>query len=198
MHYSRAVQFMKWSRHGSCANQFKTRAFFDTPGYISSGLMQNSVSPTPYVPPSKKDYEILWFTSSTTIDQDEQSTSTSHQIRKFNLESLIRECFIGGPSRPNFNIKIGKGNLLLDLQKSQKNPIFRISVDIRHNTNYVRAFTTSANVPSIYILLLWNTLTHDAKTGVYSFQFDEHWLTLSADLLWKALNVTPTDSTHPF
>ncbi|GJV71196.1 hypothetical protein Tco_1491191, partial [Tanacetum coccineum] len=29
------------------------------PGYISSGLVQNSVSPTPYVPPSKKDYEIL-------------------------------------------------------------------------------------------------------------------------------------------
>ncbi|GJX18034.1 hypothetical protein Tco_0218866 [Tanacetum coccineum] len=30
-----------------------------TPGYISSGL-ENSVSPTPYVPPSKKDYEILF------------------------------------------------------------------------------------------------------------------------------------------
>ncbi|GKD62268.1 hypothetical protein Tco_1299777 [Tanacetum coccineum] len=31
-----------------------------TPGYISSGLVQNPVSPTPYVPPSKKDYEILF------------------------------------------------------------------------------------------------------------------------------------------
>ncbi|GKB11205.1 DNA-directed DNA polymerase [Tanacetum coccineum] len=30
-----------------------------TPGYISSGLVQILVSPTPYVPPSKKDYEIL-------------------------------------------------------------------------------------------------------------------------------------------
>ncbi|GJX86116.1 hypothetical protein Tco_0336890 [Tanacetum coccineum] len=47
-------------------------------------------------------------------------------------------------------------------------------------------------------LLFWNTLTHDAKTGVYSFQVDEHWLTLSADLLRKALNVTPADSAHPF
>ncbi|GJZ68285.1 hypothetical protein Tco_0631525 [Tanacetum coccineum] len=73
------------------------------------------------------------------------------------------------------------------------NPIFRISVDI-----FVRALTTSANVPSIYIQLFWNTLTHDAKTGVYSFQVDEHWLTLSADLLRKALNVTPADSAHPF
>ncbi|GKA54796.1 hypothetical protein Tco_0753745, partial [Tanacetum coccineum] len=84
--------------------------------------------------------------------------------------------------------QIGKGNLLLDLQKLQKNPIFRISVDIRQNTNFVRAFTTSANVPSIYIQLFWNTLTHDAKTGVYSFQVNEHWLNLSADLLRKALN----------
>ncbi|GJU51770.1 hypothetical protein Tco_0513238 [Tanacetum coccineum] len=70
---------------------------------------------------------------------------------------------------------IGKGNLLLDLQKLQKNPIFCISVDIRQNTNYVRAFTTSANVPSIYIQLFWNTLTHD-----------------------KALNVTLADSDQPF
>nr|GEZ98251.1 hypothetical protein [Tanacetum cinerariifolium] len=31
-----------------------------TPGYISLGLMQNLVSLTPYVPPSKKDYEILF------------------------------------------------------------------------------------------------------------------------------------------
>ncbi|GJS03924.1 hypothetical protein Tco_0320432 [Tanacetum coccineum] len=90
-------------------------------------------------------------------------------------------------------LQIRKGNLLLDLQKLQS-----ISVDIRQNTNYVRAFTTSANVPSIYIQLFWNTLTHDAKTGVYSFQVDEHWLTLSADLLRKALNVTPADSAHPF
>ncbi|GJY45899.1 hypothetical protein Tco_0434962 [Tanacetum coccineum] len=77
-------------------------------------------------------------------------------------------------------------NLLLDLQKLQKNPIFHISVDIRQNTNFVRAFTTSANVPSIYIQLFWNTLTHDVKTGVYSFQVNEHWLTLSVDLLRKA------------
>ncbi|GKF51833.1 hypothetical protein Tco_0148300, partial [Tanacetum coccineum] len=53
-----------------------------TPGYISSGLVQNSVSPTPYVPPSKNDYEILAVDpvgspSSTTNDQDEESTSTS-------------------------------------------------------------------------------------------------------------------------
>ncbi|GJW87083.1 hypothetical protein Tco_0162423 [Tanacetum coccineum] len=61
---------------------YKTFAFVDAPGYISSDYGQISVSPTPYVLPSKKDYEILAVDpvgspSSTTIDQDEQSTSTS-------------------------------------------------------------------------------------------------------------------------
>ncbi|GJY82052.1 hypothetical protein Tco_0494803 [Tanacetum coccineum] len=69
----------------------------------------------------------------------------------------------------------GKSNLLLDLQKLQKNPIFRISVDILQNTNFLRAFSTSANVPSIYIQQFWNTLTQEAKTGI-----------------------TPVDPTNPF
>ncbi|GJR59941.1 hypothetical protein Tco_1502103 [Tanacetum coccineum] len=49
------------------------------------GLVQISVSPTPYVPPSKKDYEILlavdpvWFPSSTSNDQEEQSTYFTQQ-----------------------------------------------------------------------------------------------------------------------
>ncbi|GJU26072.1 hypothetical protein Tco_1164693 [Tanacetum coccineum] len=55
-----------------------------------------------------------------------------------------------------------KGNLLLDLQKLQKNTIFYV------------------------------------KTGVYSFQLDEQWFTLNADLLRKALEITPVHSAHPF
>nr|GEX58234.1 hypothetical protein [Tanacetum cinerariifolium] len=83
--------------------------YMQTPVYISSGFLQNPISPTPYVLPSKKDYEILFqpffdeyfnplpravsldsvvvaapravdpacFPSSTTIDQDVPSTSTS-------------------------------------------------------------------------------------------------------------------------
>ncbi|GJW83275.1 hypothetical protein Tco_0156420 [Tanacetum coccineum] len=48
-------------------------------------------------------------------------------------------------------LPIGKSNLLMDLQKKQKNPIFLISLDILQNTNFFDAFTASANVPSIYI-----------------------------------------------
>ncbi|GJV02680.1 hypothetical protein Tco_1336249 [Tanacetum coccineum] len=61
-----------------------------------------------------------------------------------------------------------------------------------------RAFTASANVPTIYIQPFWNTLTQDVKSGVYSFQLNEHWFILNADILHKALDITPEDSHHPF
>ncbi|GJR20116.1 hypothetical protein Tco_0968643 [Tanacetum coccineum] len=64
----------------------------------------------------------------------------------------------------------GKSNLLLDLQK---------------------AFTTLANVPSIYIQQFWNTLTQEAKSGVYSFQLDKQWFPLNVDLLREALEIIP-------
>ncbi|GKA26270.1 hypothetical protein Tco_0712379 [Tanacetum coccineum] len=43
-----------------------------------------------------------------------------------------------------------------------------------------------------------NTLGKDDKTGVYSFQLDELWFNLNADLLRNALETTPKDSTYPF
>nr|GEW61420.1 RNA-directed DNA polymerase, eukaryota, reverse transcriptase zinc-binding domain protein [Tanacetum cinerariifolium] len=71
-------------------------------------------------------------------------------------------------------LSIGKGNLLLDLQKLQKNHIFRISVDILQNTNFFKAFIASANVSTIY------------------------WFTLNVDLLCEALEITHVDANHPF
>nr|GEW91582.1 hypothetical protein [Tanacetum cinerariifolium] len=71
-------------------------------------------------------------------------------------------------------LSIGKGNLLLDLQKLQKNLIFRISVDILQNTNFFWAFIASANVSTIY------------------------WFKLNGDLICEALEITPVDANHPF
>ncbi|GKA24496.1 hypothetical protein Tco_0710529 [Tanacetum coccineum] len=93
---------------------------------------------------------------------------------------------------------IGKSNLLFNAQKIQKNPIFQISVDILSNTNFFRAFTASASIPAIYVQQFWNTMKYDEKTGVYSCQVDEQWFDLSADLLRKALAITPVDPAHPF
>ncbi|GKC60047.1 hypothetical protein Tco_1087645 [Tanacetum coccineum] len=109
-------------------------------------------------------------------------------------------------------LQIGKSNLLFDAQKIQKNPIFQISVDILSNTNFFRAFSASASVPAIYIQAFsafasvpaiyiqqfWNTMKYDEKTGVYCCQVDEQWFNLSADLLRKALDITPVDPAHPF
>ncbi|GJR47167.1 hypothetical protein Tco_1315270 [Tanacetum coccineum] len=91
-----------------------------------------------------------------------------------------------------------KSNLLFDAQKIQKNPIFQISVDILRNTNFFRAFSASASVPAIYIQQFWNTMKYDEKTGVYCCQVDEQWFNISADLIRKALDITPVDPAHPF
>ncbi|GKA40075.1 retrovirus-related pol polyprotein from transposon TNT 1-94 [Tanacetum coccineum] len=90
-------------------------------------------------------------------------------------------------------LPIGKSNLLMDLQKKQKNPIFLISLDILQNTNFFRAFTASADVPSIYV-----QLGKDDKTVVFNFQLDELWFDLNVDLLRNALGITPKDSAYPF
>ncbi|GKA22521.1 hypothetical protein Tco_0708483 [Tanacetum coccineum] len=73
-----------------------------------------------------------------------------------------------------------------------------ISVDILSNTNFFQAFTASANVPAIYLQQFWNTMKYNEKTGVYSCQLDEQCFDLSADLLRKALAITPVNPTHPF
>ncbi|GJT84393.1 putative ribonuclease H-like domain-containing protein [Tanacetum coccineum] len=94
-------------------------------------------------------------------------------------------------------LTIGKSNLLFNAQKIQKNPIFQISVDILSNTNFFQAFTASANVPAIYLQQFWNTMKYNEKTGVYSCQVDEQWFDLSADLLRKALAITPVNLITP-
>ncbi|GKB02177.1 retrovirus-related pol polyprotein from transposon TNT 1-94 [Tanacetum coccineum] len=95
-------------------------------------------------------------------------------------------------------LTIRKSNLLFNAQKIQKNPIFQISVDTLSNTNFFQAFTASANVPAIYLQQFWNTMKYNEKTGVYSCQVDEQWFDLSADLLRKALAITPVIPAHPF
>nr|GEV38798.1 hypothetical protein [Tanacetum cinerariifolium] len=60
------------------------------------------------------------------------------------------------------------------------------------------AFTASASVLAIRIQQFWNTLTHEAKTGAYSFQLDEYRFILNANLLRDALEITPIDQAYQF
>ncbi|GJT50746.1 hypothetical protein Tco_0976903 [Tanacetum coccineum] len=61
-HYSKAVQFLKWSSHGSCVNQFRTCAFFDDSWIHQFRTSAKLSFSNTYVPPSKKTIEIMFVT----------------------------------------------------------------------------------------------------------------------------------------
>nr|GFC82168.1 hypothetical protein [Tanacetum cinerariifolium] len=88
-------------------------------------------------------------------------------------------------------VPIGKSNCYLDLEKSQGNPIYKIAMDLLKNTNFIRAFTASSTIPSIYIQHFWDTVQYDKKAGSYSCQLDEQWFVLTKDTLREALQITP-------
>nr|GFA85166.1 monodehydroascorbate reductase [Tanacetum cinerariifolium] len=95
-------------------------------------------------------------------------------------------------------IPIGKSNCYLDLQKSQSNPIYKITVDLLKNTNFFRAFTTSSNLPSIYIQEFWDTVLYDKKAGCYKCQLDEQWFDLTKETLREALQITQVNRNQAF
>nr|GEW99677.1 retrovirus-related Pol polyprotein from transposon TNT 1-94 [Tanacetum cinerariifolium] len=95
-------------------------------------------------------------------------------------------------------VPIGKSNCYLDLEKSQGNPIYKITVDLLKNTNFFRAFTASSTIPSIYIQQFWDTIQYDKTVGCYRCQLDEHWFVLTKDTLREALQITPVNSKKAF
>nr|GEX87840.1 copia protein [Tanacetum cinerariifolium] len=112
---------------------------------------------------------------------------------------------IAPPARTNDQIllssnwvPIGKSNCVLDVHKSQRNPIFPIAVAILKNTNFFRAFITSSMIPAIYIQQFWDTMCFNSSTGLYSCQLDEQWFNLHKYILKDALDITPTNDNNPF
>nr|GEY86439.1 hypothetical protein [Tanacetum cinerariifolium] len=95
-------------------------------------------------------------------------------------------------------VPIGKSNCILDVQKSQRNLIFPISMAILKNTNFCRAFTSSSMIPAIYIQQFWDTMCFNSSTGLYSCQLDEQWFNLHKDILIDALDITLTNDNNPF
>nr|GEX20127.1 monodehydroascorbate reductase [Tanacetum cinerariifolium] len=95
-------------------------------------------------------------------------------------------------------IPIRKRNCYLDLEKSQSNPIYKIAVDLLKNTNFFRAFTSSSNLPSIYIQQFWDTIRHDKKVGCYKCQLDEQWFDLTKETLREALQITHVNRNQAF
>nr|GEU62854.1 hypothetical protein [Tanacetum cinerariifolium] len=69
-------------------------------------------------------------------------------------------------------VPIDKSNCVLDVQKSQRNPIFSI--------------------------VFWDTMYFNLSTGLYSCQLDEQWFNLHKDVLKDALDITPTNNNNPY
>nr|GEX23677.1 hypothetical protein [Tanacetum cinerariifolium] len=95
-------------------------------------------------------------------------------------------------------VPIGKSNCYLDMEKSQSNPIYKIPVDLLKNTNFLRAFTASSIIPSIYIQQFWDTILYDKKAGCYKCQLDEQWFDLTKETLREALQITPVNHNQAF
>ncbi|GJV50600.1 retrovirus-related pol polyprotein from transposon TNT 1-94 [Tanacetum coccineum] len=95
-------------------------------------------------------------------------------------------------------VPIDNSNIVLDVHKPQRNPIFPIAVALLKNTNFFRAFTASSMIPAIYIQQFWDTMCFNSSTGLYSCQLDEQWFNLHKDILKDALNITPANDNNPF
>ncbi|GJW98367.1 copia protein, partial [Tanacetum coccineum] len=95
-------------------------------------------------------------------------------------------------------VPIGKSNHVLDVQESQRNPIFPIAMALLKNTNFFRAFTSSSMIPDIYIQQFWDTMCFISSTGLYSCQLDEQWFNLHKDCLRDAFYISPTNDNNPF
>ncbi|GJX75190.1 hypothetical protein Tco_0313785 [Tanacetum coccineum] len=95
-------------------------------------------------------------------------------------------------------VPVGKSNCYLDVEKSQNNPIYKITVDILKHTNFFRAFIASWTIPSIYIQQFWDTVRYDKTTRSYSCQLDKQWLDLTKDTLRDALQITPVNNNNAF
>nr|GEX43082.1 retrovirus-related Pol polyprotein from transposon TNT 1-94 [Tanacetum cinerariifolium] len=95
-------------------------------------------------------------------------------------------------------VPTGKSNCYLDIQRSQRNPIYKIEVDILKHTNFFIAFTASSTIPSIYIQQFWDTVRYDKTVGCYKCQLDEQWFDLTKDTLRDAFQITPVKNNNAF
>nr|GEU32854.1 hypothetical protein [Tanacetum cinerariifolium] len=95
-------------------------------------------------------------------------------------------------------VPVSKSNYVLDVLKSQSNPIFKVVVAILKNTKFFRAFMASSTIPAIYMQQFWDTMCYYVTTGIYNCQLDEQWFDLPKDILRDALQITPINDNNLF
>ncbi|GJR42953.1 retrovirus-related pol polyprotein from transposon TNT 1-94 [Tanacetum coccineum] len=133
--------------------------------------------------------------------------TTDYQLADIFTKALPRELFefllprldtMADMNIPTNDVLVGKSNCVVDVLKSQRNPIFKVTVAILKNTNFFRAFTTSSTIPAINIQQFWDTMHYDSTTRMYNYQLGEQWFSLHKDILRDALQITPINDNNSF
>nr|GEY77410.1 hypothetical protein [Tanacetum cinerariifolium] len=154
----------------------------------NSGLMQNSVSPTPYVPPFKKDYEILFQQLF-----DEYFNPPPHAIFLF-LAAVAAPRAVdlaGSPSSTTIDQDLPSGSTSPTTQEIQSQVTHQdIMADVNVNAP-VKQAPVMAPPTRIDDQIL-------PRSRSYSCQLDEKWFDLTKDTLRDALQITPVDNNHSF
>nr|GEV98735.1 retrovirus-related Pol polyprotein from transposon TNT 1-94 [Tanacetum cinerariifolium] len=128
------------------------------------------------------------------VSQSEGFFDPDHPTHVYRLKKAL----YGLKQAPRAWVPIGKSNCYLDIERSQSNPIYKITVDILKHTNFFRAFTASLTIPSIYIQLFWDIVRYDKTVRCYKCQLDEQWFDLTKDTLRDALQITPVNNNYAF
>ncbi|GJU22037.1 hypothetical protein Tco_1155379 [Tanacetum coccineum] len=90
-------------------------------------------------------------------------------------------------------LTIGKATFFSTHKRFKRTPSFRYhDILITHFSK----LTAVSNVLLIYLHQFRKSMSYNEKTRVYSCQVDEQWFDLSADLLRKALAITPVIPAH--
>ncbi|GJX41210.1 hypothetical protein Tco_0256200 [Tanacetum coccineum] len=167
----------------------------------------------------KKEFSFIVYNDALTSKSDflTDTTVSPQHIDEFNLkdETSLSECEKEEQNVLYFNDLFPFNVIYPDDSKSDKDND-NDKIDIKHSLGDLsieplpsvikidaqwsnKLFETSINTaypgePSEEV----DNVGGDTKTGVFSFQLDEFWFNLNANLLRNALGITPKDSAHPF
>nr|GEY08548.1 hypothetical protein [Tanacetum cinerariifolium] len=79
------------------------------------------------------------------------------------------------------------GSLMIALEKSQPNVIYKVPLEILKHYSFYYAFIATANAPQIYMQHFWYTITYDLTAQAYFFTMGDQEFKVNAALLRNAL-----------
>ncbi|GJX89690.1 hypothetical protein Tco_0341704 [Tanacetum coccineum] len=180
-----------------------------THGYISSGLVQNLVSLTPYVPPSKKDYEILFQ-----LLFDEYFNPPPRAVSP-DLVAVAAPRAVDLADSPSSTTIDQDVPLLVyvrgyELMKGRGEKavvwnccwgVWFVDVNDRKLVVVVEKLGASGIEEEPFVKggmggIIFRSRWGDI--GPVSCQLDEQWFNLHKDILRDALNITPANDNNPF